>query len=277
MSAALLLVGLAIGLSLAMTAAWAIAIRSGQSGWIDAVWSFAVGIAAVIGAVAMLGPAPGPSPRQWVVAVLAGVWSLRLGLHIAARTAKGGDDPRYAKLREEWGASFRSRLLWFLQIQAAVAWVLAGSVTAAAHNPAPGLGMGDGLGIALLVIAIAGEGIADRQLAHFRSDPNNHGRVCDVGLWSVSRHPNYFFQWLGWLAFAVIAIVPEPACGWGWTALAGPAVMYWLLVYVSGIPPLEEHMLRSRGAAFRDYQARVNAFWPGPSRGTVKLSRSGLR
>jgi steroid 5-alpha reductase family enzyme len=64
----------------------------------------------------------------------------------------------------------------------------------------------------------------------------------------------------------VIAIDPTGGYAWGWIALSGPALMYWLLVYASGIPPLEAHMLRSRGDAFRAYQARVNAFWPGPPR-----------
>src|SRR5262249_53578233 len=140
---------------------------------------------------------------------------------------------------------------------------LALSVLVAARNPAPELRFGDWLGIVLLVAAIFGEGTADRQLARFRADPANRGRVCDVGLWGVSRHPNYFFQWLGWLAYAVIAIDPTGSYYWGWFAFFGPAFMYWLLVHVSGVPPLEEHMLRSRGDAFRAYQARVNAFWPG--------------
>jgi steroid 5-alpha reductase family enzyme len=80
----------------------------------------------------------------------------------------------------------------------------------------------------------------------------------------MSRHPNYFFEWMGWFAYAIIAIDFSGGYPWGWLALAGPALMYWLLVHASGIPPLEAHMLRSRGQAFRDYQHRVNAFWPGP-------------
>lgn len=91
----------------------------------------------------------------------------------------------------------------------------------------------------------------------------NRDKVCDVGFWALSRHPNYFFQWLGWVGYAVVAIGPAGDWGWGWLALAGPALMYWLLVHVSGIPPLEAHMMRSRGAAFTAYAKRVNAFWPG--------------
>src|SRR5882672_4650599 len=266
MTTALLIVGLVVALSLVMSGAWWIAVRTGRSGWIDATWSFAIGAAGVVAALAPLDANATPTARQWIVAALAGIGSLRLGLHIAVRTAGGGDDPRYAKLREEWGAEFRGRLFSFLQIQAVAAFLLALSILAAARNPAPELRISDWLGITLLVAAILGEGTADRQLARFRANPANRGRVCDAGLWGVSRHPNYFFQWLGWLAYSVIAIDPTGDYGWGWLALFGPAFMYWLLVYVSGVPPLEAHMLRSRGDAFRIYQARVNAFWPGPPR-----------
>ena len=272
MTMALLLITLAVGLSVAMTGAWAIVVGGGRSGWIDAIWSFAIGTAGLLAALAPL--ASGESTtRQIVVAALAAVWSLRLGWHIARRTMGGGDDPRYAWLRQEWGAAFRSRLLLFLQIQAACGFLLAVSIMVAARNPAPGLRAGDVAGVLILAAAIIGETVADRQLAGFRADPRNRGRVCDAGLWGLSRHPNYFFEWLGWLAYAAIAIDPAHNA-WGWLALSGPALMYWLLVYASGIPPLEAHMLRSRGPAFRAYQARVNAFWPGPPRGARQTEPS---
>ena len=264
MNIVILLFVLAVGMSAAMTVAWNIAVRSQCSGWIDAIWSLAIGAAGLMGALAPLG-SRGLTTRQMVVAGLAAVWSVRLGAYIAQRTMRGGDDPRYAWLRQEWGGAYRPRLFLFLQIQAACGFLLALSILVAAHNPAPGLRVGDALGVLLLAVAILGEAVADRQLARFRADPRNRGRVCDIGLWGVSRHPNYFFEWLGWLAYPAIAIDPA-VYAWGWVALCGPMLMYWLLVYSSGIPPLESHILRSRGAAFRAYQARVNAFWPGPPR-----------
>ena len=265
MNVVLVLAILAVALSAAMAAAWLIVDRSGRSGWADAVWSFSVGVAGVAAALAPLGPG-GPTGRQVMVAVLIALWSLRLASHIAARTRSGGDDPRYRQLKEEWGASRRSRLFWFLQIQAAAAFLLAVTILVAAHNPAPWPRLGDGLGLVVALAAVLGEAAADRQLARFRADPANAGRVCDAGLWGWSRHPNYFFEWLGWVAYALIAIDFSGTYPWGWLALAGPAFMYWILVYASGIPPLEAHMLRSRGDAFRAYQRRVNAFWPAPGR-----------
>lgn len=259
-------------LAVAMTAAWGIAERTARSGWIDVIWTFATGLAGV--ALALVPGLPGAS-RPLLVAGLTAVWSLRLGLHIVRRTTKGGDDPRYRQLREEWGESASGRLFWFLQIQAAASLILALSIAAAGHRPGTGLDMRDGLGAALFAIAAIGEGAADRQLACFGSDPKSKSGVCDVGLWGYSRHPNYFFEWLVWVAFAMIAIAPSGDYPWGWVSLAGPILMYVLLVHVSGIPPLEGHMLRSRGEAFRRYQARVNAFWPGPPKATSETLGSG--
>jgi steroid 5-alpha reductase family enzyme len=262
------ILALAAGSSIAMTGAWLVALTTGRSGWIDAIWSFATG---ALGATAALSLVAGMelSARQILVAALVLTWSLRLGLHLAARSAAGGDDPRYKHLFEEWGRSFKSRLFWFLQIQALVAFALALSVMIAAHQPTPGLTIFDGLGTLVFVAAVVGEGIADRQLTDFRKDPANAGKVCDTGLWAISRHPNYFFEWMAWLAYPIIALDFSGDYSWGWLSLLAPLLMYWLLVHVSGIPPLEAHMLRSRGAAFRRYQQRVNAFWPGSVRVTA--------
>ena len=104
--------------------------------------------------------------------------------------------------------------------------------------------------------------LSDAQLKRFREDPANAGRVCDVGLWRWSRHPNYFFEWFGWLAYPVIAL--STGYAWGWASLLAPLFMYWILVYVTGIPPLEAQMLRSRGDRYRDYQLRTSQFFPLP-------------
>jgi steroid 5-alpha reductase family enzyme len=250
-----------------MTLAWFVAIRTGRSGFIDAIWSFATGAGGIAGSLARLSGTDAIRPRQWLVAGLVVLWSLRLGLHIAARTIRGGDDPRYRQLRREWRQDFRRKLFWLLQIQAAAALVLIVTILIAARRPTPDLGFGDLLGVAIFLIAVIGEALADRQLARFRAVPENEGKVCDIGLWRFSRHPNYFFEWLVWTACALIAIDFSGAYPWGFIALAGPVLMYRLLVHVSGIPPLEAHMLRSRGDRYADYQRRVNAFWPGPPKG----------
>ncbi len=266
MTVAALLLILAAAISLAMTTVWYAVVKGATSGWVDTVWSFLVGAAGVAAALAPITGWEGDWQRRLLVAAIAAAWSCRLGLHILSRTLKGGEDPRYEKLQAEWGENRRSRLFLFLQIQAGAALLLTATIFIAARNPAPGLQWSDIAGVAILIVAVAGEGVADMQLARFRADSANEGKVCDIGLWSLSRHPNYFFQWLGWTGYAVIAIGPAGDWVWGWLALAGPAFMYWLLVHISGIPPLEAHMTRSRGKAYADYAGRVNAFWPGPQK-----------
>lgn len=246
-----------------MTTAWIVQRKTGNSGWIDTFWSFGTGGTAA--AVALMPVASTPWHwRQIVVAALAGVWGLRLGLHIAGRSHKSGDDPRYRALIEQWGPDAPRRLFWFLQAQAAVGTLLAMSVSLAAHNSDPALRIQDVLALSILAIALAGEALADHQLRAFRANPANRGAICDMGLWSLSRHPNYFFEWLAWTAYPLIAIDLNGQNSLGWLALSAPASMYWVLVHVSGIPPLEQHMLRTRGDAFRSHQRRVSKFFPLP-------------
>ncbi|MFN3868197.1 MAG: DUF1295 domain-containing protein [Hyphomicrobiaceae bacterium] len=251
---------LAGGLSLTMMAAWAIQQRSGSSGWVDAIWSLAVG-AGGLAAVA-LAPAAADPGRRWLAGALIVLWSLRLGIYIASRTHGAGDDPRYAAMTKEWGAAAPRNMFVFLQYQAIAALVLVVAVLLAASNPAPFPRISDAIAVVLLLGSIAGATIADAQLARFRRDTSDRKAICEVGLWRYSRHPNYFFEWLGWCAWPLLAIDLDGANPWGWLALLAPLMMYWLLVYASGIPPLEEHMLRTRGDAFRAYQRRVNAFFP---------------
>ncbi|MEA1674903.1 DUF1295 domain-containing protein [Nitrospirillum sp. BR 11163] len=267
MAPAIPLAAITLGQCAVMALAWVVQRRTRQSGWVDACWSLAVGAGGLAAALAPLDGTP-PSARQILVSTLVGIWSARLAAHIAVRTRGGGDDPRYAQLMRVWGSRAAIRLFWFLQSQALAAALLTVAVYAAARNPAPGLGGWDVSGTVVLLVGIAGEGVADAQLARFRRRPDAHGRVCDAGLWRWSRHPNYFFEWLGWLAYPCFALAPGPegVWPWGWLAPGGPVLMYVLLVHVSGLPPLEGHMARSRGAAFADYRRRTSAFFPWPPR-----------
>ncbi len=255
------LAAMAVALAILMTGAWLVQQRTGNSGWVDTVWTFSLGL---VGAVGALWPMAGEpiAPRQWLIAALVVIWSLRLGMHIAVRTAGITDDPRYAAFAKEWGVDSPRRMFVFLQNQAFGSIPLVFSIFVAAHVPVAGLRAQDYLGALILLTGIAGEALADAQLKAFRTDQANKGKVCDVGLWAWSRHPNYFFEWFGWLAYPVIAI--SAGYGWGWFALLGPVFMYWILVHVTGIPPLEEQMLRSRDDAYRAYQSRTRKFFPLP-------------
>ncbi len=259
------LAAIALSLSVPMAGAWVVQQRTGNSGWVDTIWTFSIGL---VGAGSALWPIRDavPNARQWLVAALVAIWSVRLGLHIAVRTAGITDDPRYAAFAHEWGVDSPRRMFVFLQNQGFGSIPLVFAIFVAARFPDAGLRFADYLGALILLIGIAGEALADAQLRNFRHDPANKGRVCDAGLWRWSRHPNYFFEWFGWLAYPVIAIPLAAPLDypWGWASLLAPVFMYWILVHVTGIPPLEAQMLRSRGERYRDYQSRTSAFFPLP-------------
>ena len=260
------LAAIALSLSILMAIAWAVQQRTGNSGWVDTIWTFSVGL---VGAGGALWPVAGAAPnsRQWLVAALVAIWSLRLGVHIALRTAGITDDPRYAAFAQEWGVDSPRKMFIFLQNQGFGSIPLVFAIFIAARFPHETLRLQDYLGVLILLVGILGEALADAQLKGFRTNPDNKGRICDAGLWRWSRHPNYFFEWFGWLAYPVIAI--STVYPWGWATLLAPAFMYWILVHVTGIPPLEEQMLRSRGERYRDYQARTSAFFPLPPQNGV--------
>jgi steroid 5-alpha reductase family enzyme len=261
------LAAIAVALSVLMAGAWVVQQRTGNSGWVDTIWTFSLGL---VGAGSALWPVAGAAPnaRQWLVAGLVAIWSLRLGVHIAIRTAGITDDPRYATFAREWGVDSPRRMFIFLQNQGLGSIPLVFAIFVAARFPQDALRLQDYLGALILLAGIAGEALADAQLKSFREDPANQGRVCDVGLWRWSRHPNYFFEWFGWLAYPVIAL--STGYIWGWATLLAPVFMYWILVHVTGIPPLEAQMLRSRGDRYRDYQLRTSQFFPLPPQASMK-------
>jgi steroid 5-alpha reductase family enzyme len=253
-----LLIALAIAAALlvaAMALAFIVRLRTGRSGWIDTIWSAAVGLSGV----AAVAVTPGDPARRLLLGAVLLLWSARLAGHIGTRTHGAGDDPRYAALVAEWGDAWRGRLFWFLQAQAAAGWVLAVAVTIAAANPAP-LQITDALAVAIALAGIGLELTSDRQLRTWKVAQKGRG-VCDVGLWSISRHPNYLGETLFWCALPFFAFGAD-RLGWTLVTIAAPAMMAYLLTTVSGIPLLEAHMARTRGAAWEAYCRRVPKFLP---------------
>ena len=258
-----LLVALA-ALAVVMGFAWLWQRRTSNIGWVDVFWTFGTAAAGV--GLALAWAAPGGSVlRRSLVCAICGLWALRLGLFVAVRVASAEhEDGRYRALREDWGPTLQRRLFGFLLLQALVSTVLAATIALAANRPEPALDLADMAGLGIGLLAIAGEALADHQLRTFAVAPENRGRVCDLGLWAWSRHPNYFFEWLGWFAYPAFAIDLSGRYPWGWATLLAPVLMFLVLRFGTGVPPLEAHMLRSRGQAYRAYQARVAAFLPRP-------------
>ena len=170
-------------------------------------------------------------------------------------------------LRRKWGAAgpaaFHRRMYRFYLLQAALDVVLALPLLWVAQNPAPSIAPPEWAALAIWVVALGGETLADAQLAAFKRGGARHDEVCDRGLWSWSRHPNYFCEWLVWVAYALASLAAPP---WGVFGLAMPALMLFFLLRVTGIPATEAQALRSKGDTYRDYQRRTSAFVPWPPR-----------
>ncbi len=198
-----------------------------------------------------------------LVAVLVTIESLRIAWLVVKRIGHG-EDTRYAELRARWREHGReqSSFAVFFQAQAFAAAFLSLPFLLAAFNEQDGLEPLEWLGAGLWVVAACGEALADRQLAAFKARPESKGKTMRDGLWRYSRHPNYFFQWLTWVAYALIAL----AAPYGWLGLSAPILMLMLIVFVTGIPPSEEQSLRSRGDDYRRYQRETSAFVPLPPR-----------
>lgn len=243
-----------------MVALWLWHVRIGNAGVVDAGWAASLaGIAVGYGLVG-----DGLPQRRWVVAGMMAVWGARLATYLwRDRVWRQPEDARYSELRQAWRTALPARFFVFFQVQAILAAALSLPVALAVVNPDPAVHWTEWLAVGLWVVALGGETIADRQLERFKADAAQRGRVCRTGLWRYSRHPNYFFEWLVWVAYALAATTSP----WGVLAWACPAVMLFLLFRVTGIPATETHALRSRGEAYRDYQRTTSVFVPWPPRG----------
>jgi len=238
-------------------ALWLVQQRTRNAGIVDVGWalSFALVVAWLARGAAAPLAAWGP------IAAITCAWSLRLGGYLIARgAARAPEDGRYAELRQRWAPRAGRRLFVFFQAQAALTAVLSTAfVVPFVAAPGDG-GWLRALGAAIAAAGLAGEAVADAQLARWRRDPARRGQVCDAGLWAWSRHPNYFFEWCVWLGHAIYGLAF--AGSYGWIALGGQALILASIVKVTGIPATEAQALRSKGEAYRDYQRRVPALVP---------------
>jgi steroid 5-alpha reductase family enzyme len=239
-----------------MALVWQLARRIGNAGIVDIAWS--AGFAPVVLFYAVAGS--GAASRRALIAAMVGLWSLRLGVYLYGRVSAHHpvEDARYARLRSEWGAQADAKMFGFFQLQAGLLVVLSVPWLLVCLNSRAGLQPFEWAGCLLWFVALCGEALADRQLQRFKADPAHRGAVCQEGLWRYSRHPNYFFEWLLWVAYFLVAL----AAPWGWLTLYCPALMLYFLLRVTGIPLTEQLSLQSKGAAFAEYQRRTSAFVP---------------
>ncbi|CAB3645728.1 DUF1295 domain-containing protein [Trinickia soli] len=244
-------------LVIVFTAAWWRQLYTRNAGMIDPVWALSLGGVALIYAFF----ASGDTVTRWMVGLGGSIWAFRLGTHLWRRNAGKPEDARYRRLRETWGAKANSRMFWLFQLQVGVSMMLslAFAMPAYRHDrPSVAWLLA---ACAVWLISVGGEALADRQLARFAAEPLNRGAVCQAGLWRYSRHPNYFFECLHWLAYPFLSHgVP-----FAWLTLIPPLLMAWLLIKVSGLPMLEQHLAATR-PGYASYMRRTSALVPWPPR-----------
>lgn len=256
------IVGLAwAALALAFTGVWLVQLRSGNAGIVDAVWAWTLGA---------LGPwfawhSPAPEALRWLLALMPLAWGLRLGGYLWRRNHGHPEDGRYAQLRREWGAAANIRMWLFFQVQVVFSMLIGlGLLVASRRQEGPAL-VWLGLAVGIWAVALVGEAVADAQLAAFKRNPAHRGQVCRQGLWRYSRHPNYFFECLHWVAYVPLAL----GAPWGWLSLLPPLVMAFLLLRLSGIPATEAQAAKSR-PAYAEYIRTTSALIPWPPKAPLK-------
>lgn len=251
----LLLVG-AVFASFGMIALWGIQVRVRDASHVDVGWAIFIACCAILYGLL----ADGDPAHRIAAAVLASIWGFRLGLYLLFTRVLGREeDGRYQALRAGWGANANRKFFWFFQFQAAFVVFFSLPYALVAQDPADGLGAVEWIGIAVWAAGNAGVIVADWQLARWRSDPRNRGKTARGGLWSWSRHPNYFFEFVTWCGVALVAT----AAPWGWVAWIVPAGLLLLLFRVTGIPATEAQALRSR-EDYAEYQRTTSVFVPLP-------------
>ena len=239
---------------ISMTLVWLLSLALRNAGIVDVFWGLGFTILVVLSA--WLGS--GDAGRSALTLALVAVWGVRLAAHIGWRSRGKPEDFRYQEFRRNAGQAFwwRSYFTVFL-LQGGVMWVVALPLLAAlgASHP-PVFGVWDVVAVVLWVVGFAFEAGGDLQLARFKANPANRGRVLSSGFWGLTRHPNYFGDALVWWGFGCLGL----AVG-AWWALIGPVVMTFLLWRVSGVAMLERSMVDTK-PGYREYVESTPAFLP---------------
>jgi steroid 5-alpha reductase family enzyme len=251
---ALVELGTAIAVLL-MFVLWLVQVQTRNAGIVDAGWAGSIGLLAVFYAASGGG--------YWLRAVLifgmVAFWSARLTVYLLMTRVVGQpEEGRYVTLRAKWKTGTGWKFLIFFELQALLAVFLAMPFLYASRNSDAKLTVTEWAAAGLWVVSMLGEVTADLQLKRFRDNKANKGCVCDVGLWHYSRHPNYFFEFLIWMAWAFFAWSSPHG---EWAFLSPGAILYFVL-FLTGIPPTEKQSLRSKGEAYRRYQQTTSAFVP---------------
>lgn len=255
-SQSLSLVGIAFAVSFVLLSLlWALQLRTRNAALVDVGWALSLFLAAGLYLLA----APGDLGWRLLAFALGGGWALRLALHLYfERIHQQQEEGRYAYLRQYWGERADRNFFFFFVGQAFLAALFSIPFLLVASISDRTFGVLELGGVLLWLAAVWGESRADAQLAAFRRAPEHKGKTCREGFWRYSRHPNYFFEWLHWWSYVLLAWQGP----YGEASLLFPFLMLFFLLKLSGIPYTELQAIRSRGEDYRRYQREVNAFFP---------------
>jgi steroid 5-alpha reductase family enzyme len=246
----------AIAIAVLMLATWSISLPLRNASIVDVVWG--LGFVVVAWAVRLQGDTN--ETRQWILVAMVTVWGLRLAGYLFWRNHGKPEDYRYRAMRKRWGTRFPLvSLVTVFTLQGVLMWIVSLPVQLGQVRDGDGVGVLAAIGVVVWAVGIVFEAVGDVQLARFKADPANEGRVMDLGLWRYTRHPNYFGDACAWWGIGLVAA--ESGLGaWG---LLGSLVMTVLLLKVSGVALLERS-LHKRKPEYAAYAARTSAFVPLP-------------
>ena len=238
-----------------MLIGWLISLLFNNVTIVDTLW----GLGFVLVAWITFFLADGYPARKWLISVLTTLWGLRLAGHLSWRNWGAGEDPRYGSWREAAGNRFwLISLFKVFLLQAIFLWVISLPLQigqlAALPDHLTGL---DYLGLSVWLLGFFFESVSDFQLARFKADSTNKGKVMRQGLWAYSRHPNYFGESLVWWGLFLIALTTPN----GWWTVISPIVITTVLLKMTGIPLMEKSIADQR-PGYVEYIKSTNAFIP---------------
>ena len=250
-----------------MTAGWAWSVVRKNVTIVDSLWG--IGFVMITWNTFSMGD--GYYGRNLLIAVLTTAWGMRLAGYLTWRTWGKLEDHRYGSWREKAGPSFwwvsLFKVFW---LQAIFLWVISLVLQKAQLATTPArLTAIEIIGLLVWSIGFFFELVGDWQLARFKSDPENRGRVMDQGLWALSRHPNYFGEFLIWWGFFLVALATPDS----WWTIISPVIVTLVLLKMTGIP-ITEKALKSRRPGYEDYIRRTSPFFPRPPKPTKKSEES---
>lgn len=238
-----------------MIIGWLISLWYRNVTIVDSLW----GLGFVLIAWITFFVSEGFAGRKTIIAVLVTVWGMRLSIYLGRRNWGAGEDPRYGEWRKKSGERFwLVSLFKVFLLQAIFLWVIAFAPQVGQLSPTPNRFVWlDGLGVLIWLIGFFFEAVGDWQLARFKAQPDNKGRVMDRGLWGYTRHPNYFGEFLIWWGLFLITLSTPNS----WWTVISPLIISAVLLKMTGIPLTESTIVKTR-PGYREYIKRTSAFVP---------------